>query len=255
MKKFLINLVKKVGKYQLKKLDQDLITKDKPDSSIVTEVDENSEKMLIEEILKKFPDSKIICEESGLINEDKTGLTWIIDPLDGTTNYSHRLPVFAVSVGVLEKEELISGIIYNPAMNELYFAEKNKGAFLNNNRIKVSKQDRLQGGLFGTGFYYTKDKDELVKLFNMLINVQKESLGVRRPGAAAIDMAWTACGRYDAYWEYGVQSWDISAGVLLVKEAGGCVTKIDGSKIDLFGRNILATNSILHDKLVEVLNK
>ena len=138
-------------------------------------------------------------------------------------------------------------------MKELYYAEKGKGAFLNNRRIHVSGQSTLENGLFGTGFYYTKDEVILKKSLKQFFDVQRASLGVRRPGAASIDLAWTASGRYDAFWELGLNSWDMAAGVLLVSEAGGAVTKIDGSGFDLFGRNILASNRILHDAMVNIL--
>ncbi|MBN2546983.1 MAG: inositol monophosphatase [Spirochaetes bacterium] len=255
MKNFLINLVKKTGRYQIKCLNDKYIIKNKPDSSFATEVDIASEKILIDEILKKFPDSIIISEETGITNKDNKGLKWIIDPIDGTMNYVHKLPVYSISIGVLENDILKFGIVYNPAMKELFYAEKGKGAFFNNRRIYVSRHDRLQNGLFGTGFYYTKDKEELLNLSKMFVNVQRESLGVRRPGAASIDLAWVACGRYEAYWEYGVQSWDITAGVLIVEEAQGKVTKINGDVHDLFGRNILASNGLVHDRLIEILNK
>lgn len=254
MKNFLINLVKKAGRYQISRLNDRYTIKDKPDSSFATEVDLASEKMIIDDILKKFPDSLIISEETGITNKDNKGLKWIIDPIDGTMNYVHKLPFYSISIGVLENDILKYGIVYNPAMKELFFAEKGKGAFFNSQRVFVSKHDKIQNGLFGTGFYYTKDKDELLNLAKMFVNVQKESLGVRRPGAASIDLCWVACGRYEAYWEFGIQSWDIAGGVLMVEEAGGKVTKINGNKHDLFGRDVLASNGLVHDRMVEILN-
>ncbi|MFP4522277.1 MAG: inositol monophosphatase family protein [Fibrobacterota bacterium] len=254
MIEFLKKTAGKAGAYQLEKFNTDLLVSRKKDSSMVSEVDKNSEEMIMEAVRKEYPGCSFVCEESGETGEsDFDGYTFIIDPLDGTSNYLHGVPLFAVSIGVMRKGEIEAGVIYNPAMQEMYYAAKNGGAFLNGKPIRVSEVNEIKNGLFGTGFYYSRDEKLRINL-ERFYRVQYESLGVRRPGAAAIDLAWTACGRYDAFWETGLHSWDMAAGALLVKEAGGTLSSTNGSGFDIFGRDILATNTILHNDMVEILN-
>jgi myo-inositol-1(or 4)-monophosphatase len=254
VKKFLVELALKVGNYQLKNLNKIKSYTSKKDSSIVTKIDQHSEQMIISAVKKAYPNSSFITEETGNIPLKGSDYLWIIDPLDGTSNYYHGVPLYSVSIGVMMGDELTHGVIYNSAMNELYFAEKGKGAFLNGKKISVSAQKGLANGLFGTGFYYTKEEKILKQSLKRFYDVQVASFGVRRPGAASIDLAWVASGRYDAFWELGLNCWDMAAGILIVQEAGGRISNVDGSKFDLFGRNILASNSIIHNKMVKILN-
>lgn len=222
-------------------------------AGIVTEADKAAESYLVKEILRKFPESSIITEETGkyLGSPD---LLWVIDPLDGTSNYAHGFPWFCVSIGVYKEGKPFIGGIYQPVIKEFFYAEQGKGSYLNGKKIRVSRTSKLEDSLLGTGFYYSKKKQlaEEMKIFHRL---NEKALAVRRPGSAALDLACVAAGRFDGFWERGLSSWDVAAGMLLVQEAGGKITDYSGRKTDLFGSEIVASNRILHGELVKAIKR
>lgn len=226
------------------------ITK-KPGAGIVTEADKEAEAYVVREILKNFPNSSIIAEESGEARA-KGDFCWIIDPLDGTSNYAHGFPVFCVSVGVYHLGHPFAGIVFQPYFEEFFFAQKGKGAFLNGRRIRVSKTQKLEDALLGTGFYYSKGK-ELREEMVYFVDFNERCLAVRRPGSAALDLAYVASGRYDGFWERGLSPWDVAAGFLLVEEAGGKITDYQGRATDIFKRQTVASNSRLHPTMMKIM--
>jgi len=204
-------------------------------TDFVTNSDLKAEKIIIEELKKAKPNYSIISEENGIeSNKDKTN-TWIIDPIDGTVNFLHGIPHFAISIALRSKEEIVSGIIFDPIKNEIFYAEKNNGAFYNNHRIRVSKKNQINDCLFVTG---GKIKDEL-------------DLPYRKSGCAALDMAYVASGRYDGYFQDNLNLWDIAAGIILVKEAGGIVNNIDLSTNENI--KIIASSTDISSKLLEII--
>ena len=219
------------------RIDQLNVTS-KQRNDYVSEVDRQAEDEIIAVIRKAFPDHSILAEESGQHkgNED---FQWIIDPLDGTTNFLHGFPQFAVSIALKHKGRLEQAVIYDPMRQELFTATRGSGAFLDNRRIRVSKQNGLGGALLGTGFPY-KDMQHLDRYLETFKALIVDSAGIRRPGSAALDLAYVAAGRLDGFWEIGLNSWDIAAGVLLVREAGGLVGDFDGGHDFLESGNIVA---------------
>jgi len=217
----------------------------------ISYVDETSEKKIIEIIHSDFPDHGILAEESGS-DKQQNDYRWIIDPLDGTTNYLHSIPVFAVSIALEFKGEIICGVIYNPVANELFWAEKGGGSFLNNEPIRVSGTQGLSDSFIATGFPF-KIKHLLKKYLKVFEAVFRESVGARRLGAAAIDLAYVACGRFDGFWEIGLNPWDIAAGIIIIEEAGGLVTDFWGTKNNLNCSYLIASNSIIHNSLGEII--
>jgi myo-inositol-1(or 4)-monophosphatase len=217
---------------------------------MVTEVDRSSEDLIVSFIQDKYPDHDILAEESETKVTRSSEYLWIIDPLDGTTNFVHDFPAYCVSIGVVHDGEVIAAAIYDPLRNEMFEAGKGQGAFLNGEPIQVSPTGEMSRTLLATGFPYAND--EAFDL-NMRIwtGIYGQTQGLRRAGAAALDMAWTACGRLDGFWEFSLQPWDIAAGVLLVKEAGGLVSSPIQARFDLFEGNIIASNSIIHQVLRE----
>lgn len=220
---------------------------------LVTEVDKASEAVLLEALQRHLPEHGILAEESGQINVDESNpYLWAIDPLDGTTNYAHGYPVACVSVGLLIRGKPEVGVIYNPFHQELFQAAKGCGATLNHRPIRVSQTAQLSQSLLATGFAYDRQKtpDNNYAEFCYLTH---QTQGVRRAGAAALDLVSVACGRYDGYWERGIKPWDVVAGIIIVEEAGGVVTAYDGSPLDLKSGRILATNGVLHKALSHAL--
>ena len=218
----------------------------------VTSADKRTEKILIEELLKAHPEFGIITEERGIINKSNTKNKWIIDPIDGTMNFMNGIPQFAISVGYEEENELKCGVIFNPIMNEMFCAEKGNGAYLNNSRIRVSNKKKLKDSLIVTGGPKAASKIK-EKIFSEYINVSKNVSNVRKFGSAALDLAYVACGRFDGYWQRELSYWDIAAGVIILKEAGGFVEFFEDDNSNPLKRNILATNSIIHEELKELL--
>jgi len=218
---------------------RNLDVKRKSPNDFVSEVDHEAESAIIFEIQRHYRDHAFLAEERGQIGDSEH--LWIIDPLDGTTNFLHGLPVFAVSIAYQYRGRLEHGVIYDPMRQELFTASRGGGAFLDDRRIRVAGLNTLDGALIGTGFPYTDHRylDEYLAMFREVI---KKTAGVRRPGAAAIDLAWLAAGRLDGFWEMGLQPWDIAAGSLLVREAGGIVGNLSGGTDYLESGNILAGN-------------
>ncbi len=204
----------------------------------VSDADRVAEKAVIACIHKHYPDHAIHAEESGVQGESDT--VWIIDPLDGTTNYLHGFPVFCVSIGVQVKGRIEHGVVYDPLRQELFTASRGQGTHLDNHRVRVSGQKHLERALIGTGFPFRQADKEITPYLDMLGKVVRNTSGVRRPGAAALDLAYVAAGRLDAFWETGLAPWDLAAGSLLIREAGGIVSGLDGSEDFLDSGHILA---------------
>lgn len=219
--------------------------------NLVTDIDKKCEGIIIDKIRKYFPEHSILAEESGETNN--TGkFKWIIDPIDGTTNYAHGFPFFCTSIGIMQSDSLKIGVVYDPSRDELFAAEEGKGAFLNKKPIKVSQKTKVQDSLIATGFAYDINvKRDNIPYFEKLL---EEAQAIRRAGSAAIDLCYVACGRFDGFWEMGLNSWDTAAGVLIVQEANGRVTAMDGRSFDIFQKNILATNSFIHDEMIKLLS-
>jgi myo-inositol-1(or 4)-monophosphatase len=225
----------------------------KGEVDLVTEADRASEAMIVGELRKRFPDHGVVAEEGGGY-AGSTDYRWYIDPLDGTTNFAHGFPIFAVSMGLEKGSEMVAGIIYDPTRDELFAAEKGRGAQLNGKPLRVSAVGRLEEALVATGFPSRKRHVNPNIHFYHQMNMRTH--GVRRPGAAAIDMAYVASGRMEAFWEFHLHAWDIAAGKLLVTEAGGRVTEISGQPHrTMDSPSILATNGLLHDPMLEAFEE
>jgi myo-inositol-1(or 4)-monophosphatase len=220
-------------------------------SNLVTEVDKKSESKIIEVIRNEFPNHNILSEEIGALDTD-SDVKWIIDPIDGTINYAHSIPICCVSIGIEKKGEIILGLVYNPMSGELFFAEKGKGAFLNDKKISISKEDNLYKSLLVTGFPYdtSNNPHKPVKVFAEFVN---SDIPVRRLGSAALDLCWTACGRFDGFWEYNLNPWDVAAGYLIMTEAGGVVSDFDGNNFSVYKKEILATNGLIHNHMLRMI--
>ena len=216
----------------------------------VSDADLKAEKIVIDTILKHYPDHAILAEESGV--QGDSDHVWIIDPLDGTTNYLHRFPVFAVSIGVQVNGRMEHAVIYDPISQELFTATRGDGAQVDGRKIRVSGQRELERSLIGTGFPYRQKDEELGPYMKMLEKVIKNTSGVRRPGAAALDLAYVAAGRLDAFFETGLSSWDIAAGSLIIREAGGIVSGLDGSEKYLDNGHVLAGSPKIYADLAKL---
>lgn len=221
-------------------------------NDLVTEADKKSEKAVIDTIREAFPDHFILSEEAGEISTAST-TKWIIDPLDGTVNFAHGIPLCCVSIGVEQDGEMILGAVYNPFMNELFIAEKGKGATLNDRPISVSAKAELASACLVTGFPYKWEEmeNDPIQVFGRFI---RQGLPVRRLGSAAIDLCWVACGRFDAFYEHYLNAWDSAAGFLMVQEAGGKVTDYTGQPYSPYQPKILASNGKIHEALVQAVN-
>jgi len=221
-------------------------------ADFVSAADLQAEKILREELTKARPSHGLLMEESGARAGDD-GHRWIVDPLDGTLNFLHGVPHFAISIGLEKDGEIIAAMIYQPVTDELFWAQKGAGAFLNDRRLRVSARDDLSSAVIATGMPFMQKGDHS-KFLKQLEPVMRATAGVRRFGAAALDLAYVAAGRFDGYWENGLNAWDIAAGILLVREAGGFVTEIDGGPNMLKSGDVLATNSLLHPRLKALVN-
>ena len=219
---------------------------------LVTIADKNSEEYILDQIRKYYPDHNIFAEESSPTVKG-SDYEWIIDPLDGTTNFVHNLPIFAVSIGIRYKKRTIAGVVYNPAVDKCFWAEENSGAFLNEEQITTSSCNTLSESLLVTGFPYIYDDNTII--FNLFEEFYKVSQGVRRLGAAALDFCFVAMGRFEGFWESGLQPWDICAGSLILKEAKGKVSDWDGNSMPYYGKHILATNGSVHDEMLAIIKK
>jgi myo-inositol-1(or 4)-monophosphatase len=229
-----------------------LQVKSKRANDFVTEVDRAAEAEIIAVIQKAYPDHAILAEESGAIEAANQEYRWIIDPLDGTTNFIHGFPQYCVSVAVEHRGSLAHGVVYDPGRNELFTGSKGRGAFLNDRRIRVSKCLKLQNALVGTGFPF-KELARADLYLKQLRTLMEKSSGVRRAGAAALDLAYVACGRLDAFWELGLAPWDMAAGALLIQEAGGLITDLGGDAGFLESGDLCCATPKIFPELLQAL--
>ncbi len=239
------------GQMLLSHLQTDFQISKKGRINLVTEMDLKAEKLIVDRIRLNFPDHEILAEERGT----QTGsgpCKWIIDPLDGTTNYAHGYQFFCVSIAVELEGQLVVGVVYDPVTKEFFSARKDAGATLNGQPIQVSTEDVLVDSLLTTGFSYQKTEIQRnLELFNRIIF---HCRAIRRDGSAALDLCYVACGRFDGFWELSLNCWDVAAGRLMVEEAGGCVTAFDGSPCTIYERELLASNGKIHSAMVELLS-
>jgi len=220
----------------------------------VTSADKRTEKIIIEELQKAHPDYGIITEESGIINKENTKNRWVIDPIDGTMNFLNGIPHFAISIGYEEENEVKCGIIFDPIKNEMFLAEKGNGAYLNNSRIRVSNKKKIKDALLVTGGPKSSSKIK-DKIFSEYVKVSNKVPHIRKFGSAALDISYVACGRFDGYWQRELNYWDIAAGLIILKEAGGLVNFFEKDNEAPLKRNILASNSNIHDELSDLVLK
>ncbi len=219
-------------------------------NDFVTEVDKAAEEIIIATLKDSYPDHAILAEETGESGE--SDFRWIIDPLDGTTNFIHGFPQYAVSIALSHKNVITQAVVYDPGRNELFTASRGRGAFLNDKRLRVTRRDKLQDALIGTGFPY-REWQHVDSYLAMLRDLLQKTAGVRRPGAAALDLAYVAAGRLDGFWEIGLSPWDMAAGSLLITEAGGLVGDLRGEAEFLNSGNIAAGNPKVFSQLLQVL--
>ena len=247
-----IRAVRSAGDFIIQCMDrmQGIEVAEKSRNDFVSEVDRRAERIILDVLSKAYPDHAILAEESG--EQGESEYRWIIDPLDGTTNYLHGFPQFAISVALEHKGVLDQGIIYDPLRQELFTASRGEGAWLNDRRMRVSRRDSLEGALIGTGFPFRSLNrlDTYLDVFRQLTAVVA---GIRRPGAASLDLAYVATGRLDGFWEYGLEQWDIAAGTLLIREAGGYASDMDSGDTRIESGNIVAGNPAVHDLLMEII--
>jgi myo-inositol-1(or 4)-monophosphatase len=219
---------------------------------VVTEADQRSEALIVERLSQRFPDHAVVAEEGGGRKGDSE-YCWYVDPLDGTTNFAHRFPVFCVSLGLARRNELIAGVIYDPCHKELYAAERGSGAFLNGRRLSVSKVEKLAEGLVATGFPpYASDHELNIQYY---FRFTRACHGVRRAGSAALDLCSVAAGRLEGFWELKLNPWDKAAGVLMVMEAGGRVTDLSGGPFKVLGDEVFASNGLVHDSMLQIFSE
>jgi len=221
--------------------------------NLVSDLDKASEAKIIEHIRRHYPNHAILAEESGA-SETAAEYKWVIDPLDGTTNYLHGVPIYCVTIALEHKGELVAGVIYDPNLDELFTVERGSGAYLNGKRISVSPSSTLIASLLVTGFPYdiSVNPDHAIDHF---VHFLTKGGGIRRLGSAALDLAYIASGRFDGFWEVNLNPWDMAAGVLLVEEAGGRVTNFPGKPTNIYTKQVLATNGRIHEQMVSVLSQ
>jgi len=250
MLNFAVETAREAGQILLEKFGRKISITKKGDINLVTEADFASEKHIIERIKSHYPKHSILAEESGA-SDIENEWKWIIDPLDGTTNYAHGYPCWCVTIAAEHRGEIVLGVTFDPTRDELFAAEKGGGATLNGRRIRVSETEKLSEALLVTGFpYNAKDRADFARHFTEFVH---KARGIRRDGSAAIDMAYVACGRFDGFWEEGLNPWDVAAGVLLIEEAGGRVSYYDDSPFSIYAPPICADNNLIHAEMLEVL--
>lgn len=222
---------------------------------LVTEADKASEEKIIQCLKSTFPSHQILAEESGWDHSSDQDFVWAIDPLDGTTNYAHQFPFFAVSIALLFEGKPVVGVVYNPVLEELFFASKNGGAYFNQRHLKVSRTNSLKKSLWATGFHYSRRTNSNNNYLEFAYMTHL-SHGVRRSGCASLDLSYVGAGKLDGFWERDLNTWDIAAGALIIEEAGGKVTDYEGQKLDyLSPKKIVGTNGFLHEKTLIALKK
>jgi myo-inositol-1(or 4)-monophosphatase len=253
---FAIQTARDAGSLLAERFGRALRVINKSELDLVTESDLASERLIIDRIKTYHPRHAILAEESGASSpatpEAHGEWRWIVDPLDGTTNYAHGYPCFCVSIGLEHDGRMEVGVIYDPMRDEMFTAERGQGAALNGRRISVSPTPDLTGALLCTGFPYdVRERSEFARHFaNFIMNAQ----AVRRDGAAALDLAYVACGRFDGFWEEGLKPWDVAAGSLMVEEAGGRVSNYEGGPLSIYAPPILASNGLIHEQMMRVLS-
>ena len=250
-----VRAARRAGTVILRSLEKrdDLEIETKSKNDFVTEVDRQAEAAIIDILLKAYPSHSILAEESGNCGTEKNNdYQWIIDPLDGTTNFLHGNPQFSISIGLKHKDKLEQAVVYDPLREELYTASRGKGAFLNNRRIRVNKSMTLEGALLGTGFPF-KQQEHIDSYLNTFKALFAYASDMRRPGSAALDLAYVAAGRLDGFWELGLQKWDIAAGVLLVQEAGGLVGDFSGGSEYMNTGNLVAGSPKVFKGILETI--
>lgn len=248
-----ITLSRSVGQWMHAQRLHDIVAEIKAENNLVTYVDKESERRFVQGLKEFLPEAGFIAEEgTGIANEG--GYNWVIDPLDGTTNFVHGVPVWCTSVALTLGKKALLGVIYDPNSEELYSASLGNGAFLNGKSIAVSSINQLTSSLLATGFPYDDfgREDHYLQLFKALTHTTR---GMRRLGSAALDMAWTACGRFEAFYEYGLNPWDVAAGTIILQEAGGIVTEFDGGDNPIFGLDLICSNGHVHGALTEVIGR
>ena len=254
MLNFAIETAREAGQILLDKFGRKINISKKGDINLVTEADLASEKYIIEKIRSYYPKHSILAEESGeslVVIENDNAWKWIIDPLDGTTNFAHGYPCFCVTIALEHNGEIVIGVTFDPTRNELFAAEKGQGATLNGRQIHVSDTEKLSESLLVTGFPYDfKQREDFARHLNEFLLYSR---GVRRDGSAAIDMAYVACGRFDGFWEEGLNPWDVAAGVLLIEEAGGRVSYYDDTPFSIYAPPICADNGFIHTEMLNIL--
>lgn len=229
------------------------ITQKPGNHNFVTEYDHLAESLVLSAIRTHFPDHNILAEESGLLETSDSPYLWIIDPLDGTLNFANHIPLFVVSIGIAYQKEIVAGVIYQPMLNELFVAEKGKGAFMNGNPLSVTSKARLDQAVVSTGMPFNV-RDEGSPYLANFQKIVKQGSAMREIGSAALSLAYLAAGRMSAFWIDSLQPWDMAAGKLIVEEAGGKVTHYDGNPHDIFSsKSLLASNGYLHDTLVKLV--
>ncbi len=225
----------------------------KAENDFVTEVDRQAEHVIVSALKKAYPEHAIYGEESGQHGADDAVYQWIIDPLDGTTNFLYGMPHFAVSIALKERGRLLVGVVYDPLKDEMFAAARGDGATLNNRKVRVSARPSLHNALLGTGVPFRKDQD-LERYIQTLRALLPDTAGMRRPGSAALDLAYVACGRFDGFWEFGLNEWDMAAGVLLIQEAGGLTGDLNGGNTHMQSGNMLAGNPKVFKEMVQRLH-
>jgi myo-inositol-1(or 4)-monophosphatase len=241
------NIAREAGALLMEYFDQNIKIEYKGEADLVTAADRKSESLIRERIRSLWPEHDVLGEEEGL-HDAGSEYRWYVDPLDGTTNFAHGFPVFCVSMALQYRNKTIAGLCYDPTRDELFAAERGKGAYLNDRRIHVSKISSLAESLVGTGFpSYKRHKNPNIYFYHQ---ITLRTHGVRRAGSAALDLCAVACGRFDGFWEFNLNPWDTAAGVLLVEEAGGRVTDFHGGPFQLNSRETVASNELIHDALL-----
>ncbi|MDD8020710.1 MAG: inositol monophosphatase family protein [Acidobacteriota bacterium] len=246
-------IARQAGDFLLTGLNQAKKVDFKGEVNLVTAFDRKSEEMIFSELSALFPEHSFLAEES-IRKDSHSDFCWIVDPLDGTTNFAHGLPIFCVSIGLAFKEEVLAGVVYDPNRSEMFSAVKGEGAALNGYPIKVSSSAELDKSLLATGFPYdvrTSSNNNLSYFSRFALKAQ----AVRRCGAAALDLCYVACGRFDGFWEIKLKPWDLAAGSLLVKEAGGLTTDLSGQEFSLNSPDIVASNGLIHQAMLEIIGE
>lgn len=245
-----VEIARKAGKFQLEEIHKvgtgDIEVKGL--HNFVTYVDKASEELIVTGLQNLLPEAGFVAEEGTSVKKGSR-YNWVVDPLDGTTNYIHRIPLYSVSIALMDGDEIIVGVVYEPNLSECFYTWKGAPAYLNGNEIRVSDTAEMSNALLATGFPYY-DYGRMKGYMDLFMYFAENTSGLRRLGSAAVDLAWTACGRCEAFYEYGLHPWDVAAGAILVQNAGGRVTDFKGGNDFVFGGEMLATNMVLHDKML-----